>query len=159
MRLTLQYLVFLAVELHFEKRILLQNMSAPTSEDTQYDENIKRAAAKADEIGSKFARQRALRAVMENGLLMVSLVKDYATGAYREVPYWVMGVSALALVYVLSPVDVIPDVIPGVGYLDDAAVVAFALRLIDKELERYKTWKAEGSKKPPATATGKVVDV
>ena len=128
------------------------------SEDHQYDENINRAAAKADEIGSKFARQRALRSLMENGLLMVSLVKDYATGAYREVPYWVMGVTAMALVYVLSPVDVIPDVIPGIGYLDDAAVVAFALKLIEKELERYRVWK-EGPKKPPVVPTGKVVDV
>ncbi len=128
------------------------------SDETQYDENINRAAAKADEIGSKFARQRALRAVMENGLLMVSLVKDYAIGAYREVPYWVMGVTAMALIYVLSPVDVIPDVLPGIGFLDDAAVVAFALRLIEKELERYKRWK-EGAKSPPVAATGKVVDV
>ena len=129
------------------------------AEDHKFDSDINRAAANADEIGSKFARQCALRSLMENGMLMVSLVKDYVTGAYREVPYWVMGVTGMALVYVLSPVDVIPDVIPGVGYLDDAAVVAFALRLIEKELERYKQWK-EGPKARPATAgKGPVIDV
>ena len=127
-------------------------------EDHKFDNDINRAASNADEIRSKFARQKALRSVMENGMLMVGLVKDYVTGAYREVPYWVMGVTAMALIYVLSPVDVIPDVIFGIGYLDDAAVVAFALKLIDRELMRYKEWKGlqADTEKPP---TGKVVDV
>lgn len=127
-------------------------------EDHKFDNDINRAASNADEIRSKFARQKALRSVMENGMLMVGLVKDYVTGAYREVPYWVMGVTAMALIYVLSPVDVIPDVIFGIGYLDDAAVVAFALKLIDRELMRYKEWKGlqTDTEKPP---TGKVVDV
>ncbi|MDB6120859.1 MAG: hypothetical protein JWO08_4640 [Verrucomicrobiaceae bacterium] len=155
----LQLYAILTVERRFSKRTLQQIMSPPKSEEHQYDENINRAAAKADEIGSKFARQRALKSVMDNGMLMVNLVKDYAMGAYREVPYWVMGVTAMALVYVLSPLDVIPDVLPGIGFLDDAAVVAFALRLIEKELERYKHWK-DGGKKPPVPAVkGKVIDV
>jgi uncharacterized membrane protein YkvA (DUF1232 family) len=128
------------------------------SEEQKFDQDINKAAANADEIRSKFARQRALRSLMDNGVTMVGLVKDYVTGAYREVPYWVMGVSAMALVYVLSPLDVIPDVIPGVGYLDDAAVVAFALKLVEKELQRYKEWK-ERQQGQPAKATGKVVDV
>jgi uncharacterized membrane protein YkvA (DUF1232 family) len=37
---------------------------------------------------------------------------------------------------------VIPDIIIGVGYLDDATVVAFCLKLIERELERYKEWQA-----------------
>jgi hypothetical protein len=47
----------------------------------------------------------------------------------------------LALLYVLNPADVLPDVIVGVGYLDDATVVAFCLKLIEKELEKYKAWQ------------------
>ena len=129
------------------------------TEEHQYDENINRAAANADEIRSKFARQRALRSLMDNGMLMVGLVKDYVTGSYREVPYWVMGVCGMALVYVLSPVDVIPDVIPGIGYLDDAAVVAFALRLIEKELARYKEWQDRKRGGSPDPLKSKVVDV
>jgi uncharacterized membrane protein YkvA (DUF1232 family) len=42
---------------------------------------------------------------------------------------------------VLNPADVLPDVIVGVGYLDDATVVAFCLKLIEKELEKYKAWQ------------------
>ena len=91
-------------------------------------------------------------------MVMIELVRDYVTGRYRDVPYWAMGATALALFYVLSPVDVIPDVLIGLGYVDDALVVSFALKLIDKELTRYKEWKAR-QKGEPIKTTAKVVDV
>ncbi|MCP5557130.1 MAG: DUF1232 domain-containing protein [Verrucomicrobiaceae bacterium] len=85
---------------------------------------------------------------MEAGKIMLSLVRDYLSGAYREVPYWVMGAVALALLYFLNPLDLIPDAVPGFGYLDDATVIAFCMKLIDHELERYKAWKAAQKKMP-----------
>lgn len=126
--------------------------------DTQHDDTIHRVNEKADEIGAKFHKQKALKSLMEQGMIMIELVRDYVTGRYREIPYWAMGATALALFYVLSPVDVIPDVFIGLGYLDDAVVVSFALKLIDKELTRYKEWKAR-QKGQPVSPTGKVVDI
>ena len=126
--------------------------------DNRYDDTIHEVNDKADEIGAKFHKQKALKSLLSQGMVMIDLVRDYASGRYREVPYWAMGATALALFYVLSPIDVIPDVLVGVGFLDDAIVVSFALRLIEKELDRYKEWKAlqSGKAKPVG---GKVVDV
>ncbi|MBL9146021.1 MAG: DUF1232 domain-containing protein [Verrucomicrobiaceae bacterium] len=126
--------------------------------DNRYDDTIHEVNEKADEIGSKFHKQKALKSLLAQGMVMIDLVKDYATGRYREVPYWAMGATALALFYVLSPIDVIPDVIVGAGFLDDAVVVSFALKLIEKELTRYKEWKDRQQGKA-APVTGKVVDV
>jgi uncharacterized membrane protein YkvA (DUF1232 family) len=128
------------------------------SKDTEYDDTMHRVNDNAAEIGAKFHKQKALKSLLAQGMVMIDLVRDYVTGRYREVPYWAMGATALALFYVLSPIDVIPDVLVGVGYLDDAVVVSFALRLIEKELNRYKEWKAR-QQGQPAQATGKVVDV
>lgn len=126
--------------------------------DNRYDDTIHEVNEKADEIGSKFHKQKALKSLLAQGMVMIDLVKDYATGRYREVPYWAMGATALALFYVLSPIDVIPDVIIGAGFLDDAVVVSFALKLIEKELARYKEWKERQQGKSPPVS-GKVVDV
>ena len=93
------------------------------------------------EIDRKLESQKALRAFLERAKLLLSLVRDYATGRYREVPYWVIGAAAFALLYVLSPVDLIPDMIPGIGYLDDAAVVALCLKMIEAEFAKYREWK------------------
>jgi len=93
-------------------------------------------------------------------LVMIDMIKDYAKGNYREVPALrAIGAVALALLYAPNPIDVIPDVLVGLGYLDDATVVAFALKLIDTELNRYKTWREKRDAEAGAQPTGKVVDV
>ncbi|MEZ0277345.1 MAG: YkvA family protein, partial [Roseimicrobium sp.] len=94
-----------------------------------------------DDIDKKMSGAKAFKALLAQGRLLLSMIKDYFTGAYREVPYWAIGAGALALVYVLSPIDAIPDIIPGLGFVDDAAVLAFCLKLLESELSRYKEWK------------------
>jgi uncharacterized membrane protein YkvA (DUF1232 family) len=115
----------------------------PTTASDDRDLDIRRVNERADDIEDKLPK---LRQWMEQGRLMLSLVKDYVTGAYREVPYWAISATALALLYVLNPVDILPDLIPGIGYPDDATVVAFCLKLMERELDKYKTWRAQKAK-------------
>lgn len=117
--------------------------------DNRHDDDIGRVAQHADEIERKFARQRALRQWKEHGKLLLQMIRDYLRGSYREVPYWAISAVALALLYVLNPLDVIPDFFPGFGYLDDATVLAFCLKLIERELNRYKAWLADRDKEGP----------
>lgn len=127
-----------------------------------HDESINRVNANAGDISSKFVKQKALRSLLDNGLLMIDFVRDYSSGRYREIPYWAVSAAALALIYVLSPVDLVPDFIVGAGFLDDAAVVAFSLRLIEAELAKYKEWKdlqAASKQLAPSSQPSKVVDV
>ena len=56
-------------------------------------------------------------------------------------PYKVILAVVSVLIYWIAPVDLIPDFIPGIGYVDDAAVVALALKLIKDDLDTYKEWK------------------
>ena len=111
------------------------------SDDKRHDSAISRVLKNEQDIDKKMSGQEAFKAILAQGRLLLSLVKDYVTGAYREVPYWVIGAAAFALIYVLSPIDAIPDFIPGVGFLDDAAVLAMCLKLVETELNRYKDWK------------------
>ncbi len=96
---------------------------------------------RAQDIEGKLPK---LKHVVEQAKIMLNMVKDYWTGSYREVPYWAISAVSLALLYVLNPADVVPDVLLGVGYLDDATVVAFCLKLVQREIERYQEWVAKG---------------
>jgi uncharacterized membrane protein YkvA (DUF1232 family) len=73
--------------------------------------------------------------------LSFSLLKDYAQGNYRKLPFWSVASVAAALGYFLAPTDLIPDFIPGIGYLDDAAVFALVLSGIREDLKKYAETK------------------
>lgn len=47
-------------------------------------------------------------------------------------------VIAGALAYVVLPIDIIPDILPGVGFLDDAFVIAMVIEQLSDEIARYK---------------------
>ena len=56
--------------------------------------------------------------------LMMSLVRSYVKKEYTDPPVGSMVTIVLALLYFVLPTDLIPDVIPGIGHIDDALVVA-----------------------------------
>ena len=82
-----------------------------------------------------------LSKLWEDIKLMMALITDYSAGKYTEVPWRVISAITGAVAYFLSPVDLIPDFIFGVGYLDDAFVIKLALDLAADDLVRYARWK------------------
>jgi uncharacterized membrane protein YkvA (DUF1232 family) len=106
------------------------------------DVEVARVLENADAIGEKLKRGGRLTQVVEEGKLLLSLVRDYWTRDYRAAPFWVIGAAAFALLYVLAPLDLLPDAMPIVGQIDDVAVVSICLALVRKELEKYAAWRA-----------------
>jgi uncharacterized membrane protein YkvA (DUF1232 family) len=72
---------------------------------------------------------------------MLRLIRAYADGRYREVPENTLVVIVAAIVYLVNPLDVIPDALPALGYLDDATVLALALRRSRDALDDFMTWE------------------
>jgi uncharacterized membrane protein YkvA (DUF1232 family) len=72
---------------------------------------------------------------------LFSMVKDYASGSYRDIPRSTVLASAFALLYVLNPFDLMPDFIPGIGYIDDMSMVALVIGSIRRDVENYSRWR------------------
>ncbi len=72
---------------------------------------------------------------------LARMIRAYAKGEYRNVSWKSMLVAVGALLYLVSPIDVVPDFILGSGMLDDATVVAFAFRKIHKEVAAFLEWE------------------
>lgn len=79
--------------------------------------------------------------------MLISLVRSYAKKDYTDIPLGSMIAIVCALIYFLSPVDLIPDVVPGVGYLDDTAVIASVLALIKDDVDQYEEWQKKNGKR------------
>ena len=66
----------------------------------------------------------------------------------KETPSAAKAMAALTVGYALSPIDLIPDFIPVIGYLDDLIILpilaAMTIRLIPKEILEECKKEAEG---------------
>ena len=73
--------------------------------------------------------------------VMISLVKHYVQGKYTTVPYGTILAVLSALIYFLSPIDIIPDFIPLAGYFDDMAVMGLCMKMVNTDIESYDEWR------------------
>ena len=73
--------------------------------------------------------------------VMISLVKNYVQGKYTTVPYGTILAVLSALIYFLSPIDIIPDFIPLAGYFDDMAVMGLCMKMVNTDIESYDEWR------------------
>lgn len=78
--------------------------------------------------------------------MMASLVKSYVQNEYTDIPIGTIVAVLGALVYFVSPIDLIPDSIPGAGYIDDGVVISVCLKMVDSDLQEYKIWREQNGK-------------
>lgn len=75
--------------------------------------------------------------------LLISMIKDTFSGRYK-MNKWNMSIILGTIVYVISPIDAIPDIIPVLGWLDDASIVGFAISKLADEVDRYRKFQKTG---------------
>ena len=92
-------------------------------------------------IPKKFFGYSLLTRLLEDFKLLVLLIRDYWRGAYRSVSVWSIVVFSFAIIYIIDPIDIIPDFNLGLGQIDDAAVLVLCLNFLEKDLYKYKEWK------------------
>ena len=73
---------------------------------------------------------------------LMAMIAAYANGRYRAVPWSTIAAAVGCLIYVLSPIDFIPDIVPVFGLVDDAAVLAAALKLVGDGLDDFLDWQS-----------------
>lgn len=72
---------------------------------------------------------------------MLRLVRAYYRGDYREVATTTLVVIIAAIIYIVNPFDLLPDWIPGLGLLDDAFILALAVRRTRQTLDEFMVWE------------------
>ena len=106
------------------------------------EEDVKETLGKEDEIKKLFKRVKVLAKYCNDLCEIFELLRDRVAGVYKETPWTTIAALTGALLYVLSPIDLILDIIPGIGFLDDAIVIGLAIKLALSDLEKYRVWKA-----------------
>ena len=104
---------------------------------------------------------------------MLARLKDWARLIRRDVvalwlaahdprvPFWIKALAALIAAYALSPIDLIPDFIPVLGYLDEIILLPLAIaglvRLIDPGIMAEHRATAETLAEKPVRKSGALI--
>lgn len=117
------------------------------SKAKEYIDNPEKTKELIDNATKKAEANRdgVLSNVWEKIQLLISLIKDWVNGNYKNISNTSIILVLVGLIYFVSPVDIIPDWIIGLGLIDDAAVLGLIINQVDKELIKYKLWKKSGS--------------
>jgi len=129
-------------------------MQAPPDADVprtffRLRKRAERKAARPEEVRSLVAVAVAkyhvvrphLTALRRDLPTLLRLTRAYGDGSYRRIPWRAIVSIIAAVLYFVMPFDAIPDFIPLIGYLDDAVVVAYVMRLVHDEVEAFRVWE------------------
>lgn len=96
---------------------------------------LKRAFGKADK------NKKMLGFSWQKLQQLFELAKAWSKGEYKDVSKGTILAVIGAIVYFVSPLDIVPDFLLGLGLIDDAAVLAFTWNRLSKDLEKFSKWK------------------
>ncbi|MDW3211504.1 MAG: YkvA family protein [Reichenbachiella sp.] len=122
-------------------------------------ENFKKYQKKAEEVLKDNKRVQSLLGstreklteVLENNdrlkefsekvYVMIRMVKAQLSGEYREFPWRTLAMIVGALIYFITPLDLIPDVIPILGLTDDISIVYWIYKSVQEDIEKFEEWE------------------
>lgn len=103
-----------------------------------------------DDANKVFENEEKIKKTMHDGglakflddvVMYFQMLGDFFNGTYKDIPIGTIAAIIGTLLYVLSPIDLIPDFLPVVGYLDDAAMLALCLNFTKIDVDRYRAFK------------------
>ena len=81
-----------------------------------------------------------LQTLMDQIKVLIRMMRDFVTRKYQDVPVASIACLLGGLLYMFNKKDVIPDTVPVLGQLDDAAVLVLCIRLCGSDIEKYQAW-------------------
>jgi uncharacterized membrane protein YkvA (DUF1232 family) len=83
--------------------------------------------------------------VKQRLLAMTRLFRAYAFGHYRAVPWKTLLMMTAAVIYFVTPVDLVPDLLLGVGFTDDFGILLMVYNAVHIEIDKFLQWERSHS--------------
>ncbi len=109
---------------------------------SEYANNPKKLNALLDRAVEKaHSSKERLAETWESLLASFRLLRAYATGHYRDIPWASLLSIVAAVIYFVMPLDLIPDFILALGLIDDAALLGWILSSLKGDIDHYLEWE------------------
>ncbi|MDO5725863.1 MAG: DUF1232 domain-containing protein [Tissierellia bacterium] len=103
------------------------------------NKNIQKAFA----ILSSKSGEFSLAGVSAVVITFLNLLNDSVHGLYKNISKKAVFLIAIGILYLVNPIDLIPDAIPILGFTDDIAVINLIFKNVEQELNNYTYWRSQ----------------
>ncbi|WEY92200.1 YkvA family protein [Bacillus subtilis] len=93
--------------------------------------------------GKAILKRKNRKKCIQHITIFFQMLRDWRNGDYPRSQLKTLLLLTAAILYIVMPLDIIPDVILGLGFIDDAAVLSLIWTLIKKELSQYEKWRLQ----------------
>ncbi|WP_276495939.1 YkvA family protein [Pontibacter litorisediminis] len=100
------------------------------------------AYSKMVDVNSGVSGFQQLKTLM---MTFMRMARAYVRGDYRDISRKSMMIGVAVLLYLVTPLDIIPDFIPVVGLMDDISLMAWFVDAFSKEINKYREWEMHTS--------------
>ena len=83
----------------------------------------------------------SIREISGEFQVIVRMIRAWMTGDYKDISPKSVVIFIAAVLYFLNPFDAIPDLTPVIGYVDDVGVIAWVVKTLKDELDKFRAWE------------------
>jgi uncharacterized membrane protein YkvA (DUF1232 family) len=103
-------------------------------------ELLQQALSKSNQIAE--SENKGMFVVLRERIMVLGrMLKAYASGQYRILPWKSLLKIIAAILYFVSPIDVIPDLVPVLGFTDDVALILWVYRSLRDDIDDFLFWE------------------
>ncbi len=106
-------------------------------------EKVSAVLEKAGSLCDDLSHLRIIGKHFREASLVCNMLNDYICKRYTKIPTATVITLLAAVLYFVSPIDIIPDFLPLIGHLDDMIVFGFVQDAAKADLKKYEKWKKE----------------
>lgn len=104
------------------------------------DGKLKHLLAQVRDRLDKVSHNPKVQEALEPIMVFKRMIQAHRKGQFK-VSKKTLGLIVLGLVYFITPLDIIPDFLPIIGFADDLSVLIAIYQSVKHEVEEFKSWE------------------
>lgn len=133
-------------------------LKSAQKKSSDYINNPKKIQVLLDKAVQKISKSRGVLSDVGDSLgVFIRLMRAYGSGQYNTIALKSVLLILASLIYFVMPVDAIPDVLLGFGYIDDVALLGWTISAVKQEIEKFSDWELSHGLKDDCVRSGKIL--
>jgi uncharacterized membrane protein YkvA (DUF1232 family) len=108
------------------------------NEQSQVKKLISQVSQKLQKINGS---NKQINELMEHVQLFLRMIKKSLVGEYSAFSHKTLVSLVFGLLYFVTPMDVVPDFVPLLGFSDDLSILYFIIKNFKSDIEAFKVWE------------------